>query len=65
MKHRGLGDFMVGQNIYCEQLILWEEERISWSTFSPEIRDEIRRLIGQLLWSELSKNRKEDNDGDE
>ncbi len=55
---------MMEQYIYGEQLKLWKEERLSWNSFSPETRQEVRRLIGQLLLSELLKNRKENYDED-
>ena len=56
---------MVEQNSYGEQIMLWKDDSVSWESFSPEIREEVRRLIVQLLKSELLKNKKEDNDRNE
>jgi len=56
---------MMEQNNYSEQLILWKDDQISWKSFSPETREEVKRLIGELLISELLKNRKENSDGEE
>lgn len=56
---------MMEQNNYGEQIMLWKDDQISWLSFSPEIREEVKKLIFQLLKSELLKNKKEDNDRNE
>lgn len=56
---------MVEQNNYSEQLVLWKDEQIFWKSFSPEVREEVKILIGKLLMSELLKNRKENCYGEE